>query len=410
MKTPRLPATERWLKLLAMLATFAVVATQAGCALARFIVLRDNVRDLNESATLVGWAAGASTVVALRTDEGAPKPVLQTTAGPDGFFMLRLPADGRYAVLAFEDRNGNRVPDDGEPWTGLGDVEPKRDAQYTDVGTLPPLAPTALPTAWRAPVHQGLARTDAALAIGEVTTLADRRFTAEAGQQGLWAPSDFLRRVGMGLFLLAPHDAAKTPVVFVSGAGGSPSEWAEAIGAMDTTRFEPWLFLYPSGLRLEDSAMALCALVGHLQQTLDVARVDLVAHSMGGLVARDCLRRSAAGEAPVRVRHFVALATPWGGLGTAVAGVRYAPATVPAWNDLVPGSPFLKRLLQAPLPEGARFSLMVAARDGIVSAASARDPAALRQAREVAAFGADHATILSSPPVLAALNATLATP
>jgi pimeloyl-ACP methyl ester carboxylesterase len=395
-----------------------VASSLSACSLARFATLRENLRDLNSSVSVTGWLPSDGlrrdriAVMALATgSEGRSRQL--TMVFRSDFFFFRVPVGAEVVIVAFVDRNDNGVLDDGEAWSAIGPIVVKAGAPAIDVGRLPSMAHGDVPVAWRA-LNVSSMRT-APIAQGELTTLGDPRFSLEVGAQGLWAPMDFLRRQGMGVFLLQPHVRNRTPVVFVAGAGGAPIEWKNVIESLDPERFEPWLFLYPSGLRLEDSAKALCGIVGNLQKRMQVARVDVVAHSMGGLVARDCLRQSAESPEPsIRVRHFVALATPWDGHGGAYAGVKYAPAAVPAWYDLVPDSTFLRRLFSLPLPEGVSFTLMYANRgsdlessDGVISLASARSPAAVHQAGVVAGFRADHSSILISSLAIDMLRQTL---
>lgn len=393
----------------------------SACSLMRFATLSENLRDLDGSVALTGWVASDG----LRQDEIAVmaysagsesrlRPI--TTLSRSDFFFLRVPMNTESIVIAFEDRNGNGVLDEGEAWSASAPIDAKVGASVIDVGKLPSMAPAVLPVAWGK--QKPVMTRAASISLGEITTLADPRFSLRVGEQGLWAPSDFLRRQGMGVFLLGPHSSTSTPVVFVSGAGGAPIEWKHVIESLDGERFEPWLFLYPSGLRLEDSAKALCGIVGYLQRSLGVERVDVVAHSVGGLVARECIRQSAEAPKPsIRIRHLVTLATPWGGHGAAYVGVKYSPATVPAWNDLVPDSAFLRRLFRTPLPSGASFTLMYANRgsdpednDGVVSLASARNPVATRQASVVASIRADHSSILASSAAIAAIRQALVAP
>ena len=77
--------------------------------------------------------------------------------------------------------------------------------------------------------------------------------SAESGSLGLRQPFEFLANVGIGVFLLEPYDPKRIPVLFVSGAGGNPWEWRALIDALDHSRYQPWVFVYPSGQRLASS-------------------------------------------------------------------------------------------------------------------------------------------------------------
>jgi triacylglycerol esterase/lipase EstA (alpha/beta hydrolase family) len=97
--------------------------------------------------------------------------------------------------------------------------------------------------------------------------------------------------------------------------------------------------------------------VDQIRMAHGVAQVDLIGHSMGGLLARNYiqLRGGAA-----KVRHCIGLATPHG-------GSRLAPfALTPLARVLMPGSDFLQRLAAAPRPEGVRFTSLYSRHDNLV--------------------------------------------
>ena len=88
-----------------------------------------------------------------------------------------------------------------------------------------------------------------------------------------------------------------------------------------------------------------------LQARHGFRRLHLVAHSIGGLVARAFLARHGAGFPYVKL--FVSISTPWQGETLAAFGVHGLPASVPLWHDLQPRSPFLRTLFERKLPPGA---------------------------------------------------------
>jgi pimeloyl-ACP methyl ester carboxylesterase len=97
---------------------------------------------------------------------------------------------------------------------------------------------------------------------------------------------------------------------------------------------------------------SLCAQTG-------VEKVDIVAHSMGGLVALDYLKRL---NGHTRVRRLVLLGTPVQGTWSALMSLMTAPlnhATV----QLLPGSVFLRELAASPLPAGPEVTVVAAERD-----------------------------------------------
>ncbi len=150
----------------------------------------------------------------------------------------------------------------------------------------------------------------------------------------------------MGLTLLAPAQGqvvaaaedGRRPVVFVHGLGGHRGNLLPLQGWL---RLAGWRRLYgwtvPPG-SFEERGRALSAYVAEVLRVNglpDDAQVDLVAHSMGGLVARCAL------EAPETARRVATLVT----LGTPHAGSHAARwLATPDHLALRPGSPLLARL------------------------------------------------------------------
>ena len=242
--------------------------------------------------------------------------------------------------------------------------------------------------------------------VGEVTDLDDERLSAESGSMGLWQPFEFLANVGIGVFLLEPYDPKRIPVLFVSGAGGNPWEWRALIDALDHSRYQPWVFVYPSGQRLASSVAVLERCVTALQREYGFGRLYVTAHSMGGLLARDFIQRY-AGPVPV----FVSLVTPWRGHRAAAMGVARSPAVVPSWVDMQTDSEFQRAIFARPLPAATAHYLLYAqtdpaqpfekATDGTIAVSSQLHADAVRDAREVFGFTESHTSVLSSPAVIA---------
>jgi pimeloyl-ACP methyl ester carboxylesterase len=98
----------------------------------------------------------------------------------------------------------------------------------------------------------------------------------------------------------------------------------------------------------------------------DVKRVDIVGHSMGGLVGLDYLKRLGGRH---RVRRLVMLGTPAQGTWSALLGLVTAPLGL-ASLQLLPGSPFLRELAERPLPADADVVSIGAVRDWLAPLAS----------------------------------------
>ena len=256
------------------------------------------------------------------------------------------------------------------------------------------------------------------LAIGEVTSLDAPRFAEKAGSGGLWRPLDFLSGNTLGLYFTEPYDPQRIPLVLVYGIGGSPQDWRYFIEHFDRSRHQLWFFHYPSGMRLDLVAETLAGGLRMLRQRHGFQRCDLVAHSMGGLVARAALTRVVAREGQNFIPRFVSISTPWGGHKAAESGIRHLKKPVPSWLDVAPNSPFLTHLYATPLPQGTTHDLIYGSvqkgpfwlkepNDGVVTIASETDPRIEDSARSVRHLPFGHVPILNQPETLELVRAAL---
>jgi pimeloyl-ACP methyl ester carboxylesterase len=161
-------------------------------------------------------------------------------------------------------------------------------------------------------------------------------------------------------------DATPSVVVFLHGLMETEFSWGT--GETYGTRLErelgwtPVTVRYNSGLRISRNGECLSELMEELVAAwpVEVERIALVGHSMGGLVARSaCHRGSEDGADWVgRVRHSVSLGTPHMGapLEQAVhvlsAGLAALPETRPFANFLRRRSGGIRDLRQGSLVDG----------------------------------------------------------
>jgi len=147
------------------------------------------------------------------------------------------------------------------------------------------------------------------------------------------------------------------------------------------------------------SAGSIERLAVQLKRALDAGvgggRIDLVAHSMGGLVAR-CYLQLLGGAR--RVDRLVTLGTPHHGTHAAT----FIPS--PLVRQLLPGSPFLRDLNEQPPPDGLEITSIVAGRDLLIQPVeSARCP--FGESVHFEDFG--HLELLFRPEVFAEVAARL---
>ena len=326
-----------------------------------------------------------------------------------------LASPGHLQVFAFVDLNGDHAWSEGEPSASSREKSWAAGATF-DTGELEPVPqgqPPAVAIDLRTPA---LSEELVKVHRGDACTLAEARFTEEAATMGFWRPADFAIQHGVGVSFLQPYDAKKVPVLFVHGAQGTPVHFRALIDSLDRSRFQPWVYSYPSGIRLELAASTLKRIVDDLQLNLGFERVVVVAHSMGGLVARSFTGMVAAQPEHSYVRMLVTLSSPFGGHEDAQTGVDHAPVVLPCWLDMASGSPFLKSLrteLPPAVPHHLLFSYVGGARsdgptDGTVSVRSMLSPEVQAKAASVTGYPETHMTILESPEALRRVNALLA--
>jgi pimeloyl-ACP methyl ester carboxylesterase len=347
---------------------------------------------------------------------GKPTVIALQPIGSDGLAYFLLRVDRRYHIGAFTDLDGDRVYDGGEPAASRRFVAPlpldQTQAQATPLALvldpqhgLPPGQAVAVPDTES---DQGDA---VAVHIGDVVTLDDPRFSEQNSDRGMWRPFEFLQEIGIGLYQLEPYDPGRLPVLFVHGISGGPQDWRWIVEHLDRSRFQPWVFQYPSGFRIERIAGALATGLATLQRRHGFARMAIVAHSMGGLVSRGAIQRLAAQTGQNFVPRFVSISTPWAGHEAAAKGVDHLNYPVPSWRDMVPGSDYLRSILEQPLPAGTRHDLLFSFKtsggmgmpndnDGVVGVASQLEPGVQEAAHSLFGLPLGHTEILASPLAL----------
>ena len=390
-------------------APLAVVLLIAGCTLSRLDV---EVKDFDASTVLVGRVEAASgppgavVVGAWARDGMRWRLAHQTRLHEPGGYELIVP-HGSYRLFAFADRDGNGLPDPGEPSASV-------PVQATPGQPIVAGLDLVLGSSDEAPPRMVAAAAHSTQA-GALADLDAPQFSAARGAQDYWEPMAFFRTLGGNVYFLEPYAPDKVPVLFVHGAVGSPHDWRAQIAALDRRRYQPWIFFYPSGAPVESMASLLGWKLLNLQLRHRFERLEIVAHSMGGLVVRRFLIDQGAGLP--QIRRFVSISTPWGGEATADTGVKMSPAVVPSWRDMQPDGPFLRTLFERRLPAGVQYELMFGFRggyslwrpnhDGTVTLASQLRREAQQEAQGVFGFDEDHVSILGSPQVVAQLRTLL---
>lgn len=127
--------------------------------------------------------------------------------------------------------------------------------------------------------------------------------------------------------------------------------------------------------------------VDELRLASGCERVHLVGHSLGGIIARNYLQiRGGA----AKVDRCILIATP--NEGSRLAALALSPLA----TSLMPGSDLLTRLAAAPLPAGARLSVIHSRHDNIVLPA---ESARFQGAEDLELAGVGHTALLFHPRV-----------
>lgn len=256
-----------------------------------------------------------------------------------------------------------------------------------------------------------------AFTAGGVRGIDHPRFSRATAYRGLWV-ADAARDVDTwGIYFLEPYDPNRIPVLFVHGIGGTPLDFLTMLDALDRTKFQAWVFHYPTALRLGESSFALRGLLADLERKHRFGALVVVAHSMGGLVARGYLNGAQPDSDAVSRRLLITISSPWQGQAWAQSGARFMPGGPQSWIDLSPESDFLVsvRVPLRQVPQYVFFGfrsgaslLATGSSDGRISLASQMPTWIQDQAARCWGYDADHTGILAHPAALAQFKVLLA--
>ncbi len=337
-----------------------------------------------------------------------------------GPYELMVPK-GCYHVLAFRDDNNNFVFEKGEP-AGQCMRKVAFLVQVEKIILNPDIViSTGMETDQDCPFGLALSidkpqKLHNSLS-GDIVDLEDGIFAEKYGTNGYWAPMEFLKELGANIYFLEEYDPEKIPILFIHGATGSPRGWRYFIEHIDRTRFQPWLYYYPSGASMKSMSDLLFWKLLILKNKYHFENLVITAHSMGGLVARSFIMDY--GKIFPSLRLFISISTPWGGDKLAGFGVKQSPVVIPSWKDLQPEGAFLNTIYRDDMSVSIDFYIFFGHKgnrnplrsnnDGIISLASLLDLRPQAEAKKIFGFNEDHDSILSSKEVLLKYNAILDT-
>lgn len=197
--------------------------------------------------------------------------------------------------------------------------------------------------------------------VDAVADLNSSIFAPDKGHDGMWTPVAFLKHNTPGIYFTQPPIKGKKLVLFIHGINGTPANFSTLINAVDRTKFQPCFAFYPSGARLSIISQYIVQWVNALQIKYDYNDIVIVAHSMGGLVAKATLdelaRNHQQSAKSINPKGLITYATPWGGFPIANRLENF-PVVLESWRDLASGSPFLQKLYATPIPSTVPFILV----------------------------------------------------
>ncbi len=187
------------------------------------------------------------------------------------------------------------------------------------------------------------------------------------------------------------------PLLLIHGIACNRAIWRPLIARLRAAGFAPvrTLDLEPLFPDIDSYTAEVERELLALQRCSRGMRVGIVAHSMGGLVARATLRSAPAGL----IDRVVTIATPHH--GTAIARLFRAPALL----QMRPGSAWLNALNALPQPTTTPITCIYSLQDNLIAPARS---AALAGAQRHELLGMGHLELLRAPHVaehvVAALN------
>ncbi|KAA9153511.1 alpha/beta hydrolase [Amycolatopsis acidicola] len=166
----------------------------------------------------------------------------------------------------------------------------------------------------------------------------------------------------LGLGAAPAHAATHNPVVFVHGYTGSASNWATAESLFLANGYssnELYAYEYNWSQSNKTSAQGLASYINQVKQKTGASKVDIVNHSMGGLVS-DWYLHELGGTA--NVGHLASIAGANHGTTYASACLIYT-----SCQEMYPGSSFITTVTSGDETPGAtKYATWYSPCDGVI--------------------------------------------
>lgn len=202
----------------------------------------------------------------------------------------------------------------------------------------------------------------------------------------------------LGLLPRSRKSLGGVPVVLLHGWAMTPASMAVLAARLRRSGREVHQIGYASlGPDMKGKAARIEARMRKIAAASTAGKIDVVAHSLGGLLARAAVRYYGAGA---YVEHLVTLGTPHG--GTALAAFLRRPNVRP----MRPGSTFLRRLAENdPVPAQVACTAIFSTFDALVFPVECAE---YRGAMNVEVDDVGHLGLLLSPRVFTLVEESLA--
>lgn len=242
--------------------------------------------------------------------------------------------------------------------------------------------------------------------IGTVVSLEDPPFDRKNAKLGMWQPLTFLLEDNAGLYFLSEYDPNKIPILFVHGINSTALDFAPLIEKVDQSKYQIWVFNYPSGLSLSLNSKGLNNLFHTVVTEYKIQQLHVVAHSMGGLIVTNSIRQCRIGQLCDFISSVTTISSPFGGVESAKQGVEYSPVVMPAWVDLNPDGQFISDLFvennQIHIPHFLAFGynsgdlFNTNSNDGVINLSSQLSRPAQLNADQIRGYNENHLSILDN--------------
>ncbi|CAH6967519.1 Alpha/beta hydrolase [Vibrio chagasii] len=242
--------------------------------------------------------------------------------------------------------------------------------------------------------------------IGTVVDLSDPPFEKGNAKLGMWQPLTFLLEDNAGLYFLSEYDPNKIPILFVHGINATALDFAPLIQKIDQSKYQIWVFNYPSGLSLSLNSKGLNNLLHTVVSEYKNQQLHVVAHSMGGLIVTNSIRQCRIGQLCDFVSSVTTISSPFGGVESAKQGVEYSPVVMPAWVDLNPDGKFIADLFidssKIHIPHFLAFGynsgdlFNTNSNDGVINLSSQLSRPAQLKADQIRGYNENHLSILDN--------------